>query len=114
METYKSKYNFYRSVEKNIKPVRRLYLKTAALIIFPALAKQDILRFAQKGLKIPSGISRHVVPGRALNVNVPFRILRSKESTKRKNLWLKKFLEKLKFKNRIRYYGEPVYLYDEY
>lgn len=114
VKTYKDKYPFYRTVERDMKSVQKFYPDATALIVFPLLTKQDILRFISKKLKIPSGISRHVVPGRALHVNLPFSVLRSRSTTTEKNHQLKKFIKKLKLLNRIRYYSEPVYLYDEY
>lgn len=113
VETYKGKYTLHRTVEDTMASVRRLYPKFTALIVFPPLKKADILHFARNGLKIPSGISRHVIPGRALHVDVPFELLRARRSVASKNAWLIHHVEALTQSNQIRYYSEPVYLYDE-
>ena len=113
VETYKGKYTLHRTIEDDIGVVRSLFPQCTALVVFPVLLKNDILHFAKNGLKIPSGISRHIIPGRALHVDVPFEILRSRQSVALKNAWLARHIKTLAQFNRIRYYSESVYLYDE-
>jgi hypothetical protein len=113
VETYKGRYTLHRTIESDMDAVRDLYPRSTALVVFPSLQKRDILHFAKNGLKIPSGISRHVIPGRALHVDVPFSLLRARKSVASKNAWLKRHVAILSQSNRIRYYSEPVYLYDE-
>ena len=59
------------------------------------------------------GITRFIVPGRILRVNLDLEILRSEQSIREKNRWLhEQLLEKQK-NGQIRFYAEPVYLLDE-
>lgn len=111
--TYKGKHQFHRTSEDNTRAIGELYPKYTALVIFPKLKKQDILRFSRSNLTIPSGVSRHIIPGRALRIDVPFAVLRSSRSLIAKNRWLNAFIAKLLQANRIRYYSEPIYIYDE-
>lgn len=113
VETYKGKYQFHRTSENSIRAIGGLYPKYTALIIFPKLKKQDIIRFSRANLTIPSGVSRHIIPGRALRLDIPFKVLRSAQSLFAKNRWLKQFINKLTQANKVRYYSEPVYIYDE-
>jgi hypothetical protein len=62
---------------------------------------------------LPAGITRFLIPGRVLHLNVSLDHLRSDESLARKNAWLNKILaEKLTHRN-VRYYQEPVILLEE-
>lgn len=112
-KAYLGKFLVKRIEYSDWKNAKHLLSNPAALIIYPALKKSDILRFSKKGFKIPGGVSRHVIPGRALHVNVPFLLLKSTKSLGRKNKWLSQYLANLMQSNRVRYYTEPVYLFDE-
>ncbi|MFN8423462.1 MAG: hypothetical protein U0470_08815 [Anaerolineae bacterium] len=45
------------------------YEGIGALVVFPPFGADDILSLVRRGGALPSGISRHVIPGRALRVN---------------------------------------------
>jgi hypothetical protein len=69
---------------------------------------------ASNGHKLPTGITRHVIPGRALRVNLPLSMLMDKESTtegknERLRVWASQKLARLE----IRYYQESTFLFDE-
>ncbi len=113
VETYKGRDVFHRTDEQTMPAVRAIYPVATALICFPPLKKGDILRYAGNGWRIPSGISRHVIPGRVLRADIPFSVLRSTETLVQKNRWLQRLIRERKKENRIRYYREPVYLYAE-
>jgi len=112
VDTYRGQYPFFRTLQDSLTN-HYCTSKVKALVIFPKFDKSDIYRFARQGLKIPCGISRHSIPQRALRVNLPFSVLRSSLSLKKKNKILKAHINKLSINNRIRLYSEPVYLYDE-
>ena len=40
-------------------------------VVYPTYTKRDIVALAQAGAVLPAGITRHVIPGRALRINVP-------------------------------------------
>jgi hypothetical protein len=82
-------------------------------MVFPSYKPHEILELALSGAKVPMGITRHIIPGRALRVNLPLEILEGAQSLPEKNAWLDGWL-KDKMKNRnVRYYPEPVFLFDE-
>ncbi|MFH1207175.1 MAG: hypothetical protein V1668_01040 [Patescibacteria group bacterium] len=110
--TYRGKYRFFRVANERLSDIRNND-KVRVLVIFPNFTKKDILHFARCGYKIPCGISRHIIPQRALRVNLPFSVLRSKETLAKKNFILKRHIAILLTNNRVRLYSEPVYLYDE-
>ncbi len=112
VSTYRGRYKFFRIPHDKLSD-QHCVNKTKALVVFPKFRKSDIIRFARQGLKVPCGISRHSVPQRALRVNLPFSVLHSSLSLKKKNKVLKAHINKLTINNRIRLYSEPIYLYDE-
>ena len=86
----------------------------AALIRFPGYTPHDILRLADDGHKLPTGITRHVIHGRALRVNLPLGILMEEQrTTEQKNEWLRDWIKQKLACREIRYYQESTFLFDE-
>lgn len=83
------------------------------IIIYPKLLKEEVLKLVNNKKPIPSGISRHVIRGRALHINLPISTLKHEGSLRQKNMILKKHLNNLIGTNRLRVYDGSVYLFDE-
>ncbi len=90
------------------------------IVAFPKFTPEQVVQIATRlatgqnredALKIPSGITRHiVVEGRALRINFPLSVLKAEGmSLETKNEVLKEFLRKRK----PRRYEEPTFMYDE-
>ena len=89
------------------------YPGITALVIFPSLRPADILQAARIGERIPSGISRHIIPNRALNINIPLEVLTADWTLERKREWLEEWLMERMAANAIRYYAESTFSFDE-
>ncbi|MDQ2806003.1 MAG: ParB N-terminal domain-containing protein [Chloroflexota bacterium] len=90
------------------------YAGVSALIVFPPYQPAEILELARAGLRVPTGITRHIIPARALRVNVPLALLRDPEqSLAAKNAWWHDHVKAKLADNEIRYYQESTYLFDE-
>lgn len=90
------------------------YDDVSALIVFPPYRPADILDLARAGLRVPTGITRHIIPARALRVNVPLALLRDPDrSLAEKNAWWHEHVKAKLADNEIRYYQESTYLFDE-
>lgn len=90
------------------------YDGVTALIRFPGYTPDDILRLADDGHKLPTGITRHVIHGRALRVNLPLAILMEEQrTTEQKNEWLRDWIKQKLACREIRYYQESTFLFDE-
>lgn len=113
VHSYKGRYKFYRVVESSFSQLRRQYKYSTCLVIFPKFSPKDIVKFTARGHRIPSGITRHVIQGRALRLPVPLEFLRSSKSLARKNQWLVKLVSDIVKNNQVRYYEEPVFIFDE-
>jgi hypothetical protein len=86
----------------------------AALVRFPRYTRGEILHLASNGHKLPTGITRHVIPGRALRVNLPLSALMDEgRSTEQKNEWLRAWIAHKLAGREIRYYQESTFLFDE-
>lgn len=80
------------------------------LVLFPKFTPKEIVELAASRVKIPAGITRHIITDRALRVNFPLMILSSKAiSLEEKN----KLLEDCLRDKSLRLYKESIVMYDE-
>lgn len=91
----------------------REYGTAGTLVAFPMLEKDEILAIARQDEKLPTGVTRHVIAGRALRVDVPVDILTSEGPLDAKDAWLSDFVRGKLLDNRVRYYPEATFLFDE-
>jgi hypothetical protein len=84
-----------------------------ALVVFPRFQPKDIRTLALNGHKLPTGITRHIIPGRAMRINIPLALLQSAESLEHKNAQLADWMQTKIRERQVRYYHEPVFLFDE-
>ena len=110
---YRGKLEVHRTTEIDLPALMREYADLTAVVIFSAFAPAEIAQVALDGAKLPMGITRHVVAGRALGVDVPLDLLTDAQSLEAKNAWLNDLiLQRLKA-NKVRLYQEPVFVFDE-
>ena len=63
---------------------------------------------------MPTGITRHIIQGRALRVNLPLSLLMGAgRTTQQKNEWLEDWIKQKLACREIRYYQEATFLFDE-
>jgi hypothetical protein len=113
VRVYKGKADIFRASNDIWEKQEPYYPGITALVIFPQLRPADILQAAREGERIPSGITRHIIPQRALNINVPFDVLNADWSLVRKRQWLHDWLMERMADNAIRYYAESTFSFDE-
>jgi hypothetical protein len=87
--------------------------RVPSIVLFPSWTPSEIVRFARDGDLLPAGITRHVIPGRALNVNVSLDILSIDTPTTSANEWLDQWLTAKIKRKKVRYYHEPVFVFDD-
>ncbi len=110
---YRGKVEVHRTVEIDMPMLAAEYQNLTAAITFPAFSPSEICEIAINGAKLPMGITRHVVVGRALGLDIPLEMLTDSQPLADKNTWLKeKIHERLKA-NKVRLYQEPVFVFDE-
>lgn len=87
--------------------------ETAVAVVFPVHTKDDLVALARDGAVLPAGITRHVIPGRALRINVPLDLMRDSRPLAEKQAWLDAWLRDRRDGHGVRYYAEPTFLFDE-
>ncbi len=81
--------------------------------VLGAYTKRDILELARSKTKLPAGTTRHIIPGRVLRVNIDLDFLKADMPTEEKNKVLSEKLNQLTAERKVRYYPEPVWVFDE-
>jgi len=111
---YKGRSVFHRVKSDHMADLLALYEHVTALIRFPSYVPEEIMTLADDGYKLPTGITRHIIHGRALRVNVPVALLMDeKRTTEEKNEWLSNWSKQKLARREIRYYQESTFLFDE-
>lgn len=113
VSAYKGKANIYRASNDIWEKQAPYYPEITALIVFPRLSPADIIHAAQSGVKIPTGLTRHIIPNRALNINFPMDILEKDWPLEKKGNWLMNWLMERMAANSIRFYSESTFSFNE-
>lgn len=111
--TYRGKADIFRASNDIWEIQKPFYPEITALVIFPRLKPEDILFAAANGEKVPSGITRHIIPARALNINIPIGILMADWPLERKRQWLEEWWMERMAANAIRFYAESTFSFNE-
>ncbi|MCS7324287.1 MAG: hypothetical protein RMJ86_02880 [Anaerolineae bacterium] len=102
-----------RTPSDDLNEVKRTFPDAAALVVFPRYAPAEVIDLARSGVRLPAGITRHVLPLRALRLNYPLEVLRSTEPLARKQAHLTEWIFERVAQRRVRTYTEPTVLFDE-
>lgn len=113
VDVYKGHADIYRASNDIWEIQKPYYENVAALIIFPRLVPHEIIQAAVGEYKVPSGITRHIIPARAVNINIPVGILMTDWTIERKSEWLREWVLGRMAANAIRFYAEPTFTYNE-
>lgn len=85
----------------------------AALVVFTRHEPAEIVELARVGAALPAGITRHVIPRRALRIELPLDALRDGGSLTDKNAWLEAWLGRKLALRQVRHYQESTIVFDE-
>ena len=102
-----------RNLERNVRTLAGWYPDMVALVEYPQFTVEQVLHAAGSGRLLPAGVTRFLIPGRVLRLDIPIEMLADDRSLAEKNRWLHDYLSEKERKGKIRYYREPVYLLDE-
>jgi hypothetical protein len=111
--TYKGQAHIHRLQTDDMSALRQLYSEIAGLVVFPTYRPADILAMAGLSAKLPSGITRHVIPRRALRLNLQLDVLWADTNRAEKSRWLAEWVRGRLQAGHVRYYQEPTFLFDE-
>ncbi len=110
---YEGRGEMYRVAHTDLELLLAEHARLTALVVFPRFQPDEIRRLALNGAKLPMGITRHIIPGRAMRINLPLDILCDDSPLDAKNAWLAEWLKTKMRERHVRYYHEPVFLFDE-
>jgi hypothetical protein len=111
--TYEGRGEMYRVAHTDLERLLAEHGRLTALVVFPRFRPEEIRRVALDGTKLPMGITRHIIPGRVLRINIPLGILERDQPLEAKNTWLDNWMKEKMIERHVRYYQEPVFLFDE-
>jgi hypothetical protein len=113
VDSYKKTYPFERVDQTNLASLRSFYPDLAALVLFASFEKSEVMQLVTDNIKLPTGLTRHSIPGRVLRVNIQLDVLRSDLSLEDKNEWLEAFVRMRMQERHVRFYPESVYIFDD-
>jgi hypothetical protein len=102
-----------RTLTTDIERLRAAFPEMVALAVFPTFQPDFVLNAAINGKMLPQGITRFVIPGRVLRLNLPLGMLQSSDSLQSKRRALDEFVREKLGRQRVRYYHEPVVLLED-
>ncbi len=110
---YEGRGEMYRVAHTDVERLLAENSRLSALIVFPRYRPEEIQHLALNKAKLPMGVTRHIIPGRALRINIPLDILERPEPLEQKNAWLDEWVRTKMREHHVRFYQEPVFLFDE-
>jgi hypothetical protein len=110
---YEGRSELFRVAHADLKRLLAEHARASALVVFPRFSPDEICKLALNGSKLPMGVTRHVIPGRAMRINIPLDVLQRDDSLEKKNAWLDEWIKAKTRERHVRYYQEPVFLFDE-
>jgi hypothetical protein len=113
VDIYKARGKIYRANTDHVEKLLPYYDTVTALVVFPRYQPAEIIELARVGACLPAGITRHVIPRRALRLNFPLAVLRGNWPLIEKNGYLKDWLKEKMANKTARFYQESTFLFDE-
>ncbi len=113
VDVYKGKAEVYRVTTDEIESLLEEYPDLTSAIVFPCYSRGEIMRISLNRAKLPMGVTRHIISGRALGLNVDLVMLDSDIPLEQKNIWLDSLIRRKIKDKRVRFYQEPVFRFDE-
>lgn len=113
VDQYKLHGRIFRANTHDLRALLPFYDDVGALVVFPRFTPAEIIDLARVGACLPAGITRHLIPGRALRINLPLEVLASADSLEQKNAWLADWIKQKSASKTARYYQESTFLFDE-
>ncbi len=91
----------------------RNYSNLCALVCYRGYSKTEVLEYARRGKRFPSGVTRFSIPKRALSLCVPLTLLKDRDSLEGKQARVDMLIENKIKQRKIRFYGEPTFYFDD-
>ncbi len=102
-----------RTLQADLQRLTGLFPRLRALVVFPQFSPETVFSVAARGELMPAGLTRFIIPGRILRLNLDLEQLRREEPLASKRAWFEQFLADKLARSKLRYYQEPVILLDD-
>src|SRR5258708_37258863 len=106
VDTYKERGRLYRAATDHLHEAHKLYPDLTGLVIFPRYEAAEVIALARDGELRPTGLTRHLIQGRALRTNYPLAEMSAANTLEEKNEHLRAWLQHKLGSKEIRFYGE--------
>lgn len=113
VDVYRSDGRIFRVDTDSLDGLLPQHDDVTALIVFARHAPAEIVELARIGARLPAGITRHVIPRRALRVNLPLALLCEPKSLADKNAALDDWMKHKVGAKQVRFYRESTFVFDE-
>jgi hypothetical protein len=112
--TYSSRSEiFYLDSDNHFLSIFEHFKNSSAINLIPRFDKKEILNLVQKGILLPFGVTRFIVPNRVLGLEVSCLVLSAQTPLSEKNLFLKELLAYRIKTKKAKFYQESVTLFNE-
>jgi hypothetical protein len=105
--------HFDRVSYLNLDDLKRNYRRFSSLISFRPFTLEDLQELTHWDRRVPSGVTRILLPKRALRFNIQLEMLRAGLSVEEKESWLQQTILERVAEKSIRFYREPTFFFDE-
>jgi len=105
--------SFDRVSYSGMEHLLRNYRSFTSLISFRRFTLRDLQAVTGNDRTVPSGITRILLPKRALRFNLQLEMLRAGLSLDEKEAWLQQTIQEKVADKAIRFYREPTFFFDE-
>jgi hypothetical protein len=105
--------DFDRVSYSGMEHLERHYPNLTGLLSFRRLTLEDLQEITAGERTVPSGITRILLPKRALRFNLQLEVLRADLSLEEKERWLQQSIRQKVAEKSIRFYREPTFFFDE-
>jgi hypothetical protein len=113
VDAYESCSKVQRTTSDNLLEARNAFPDASAVVVFPRYEPAEIVDLARTGVRVPAGITRHVLPLRALRLGYPMEVLRGAQPISQKQAHLSEWIYDRVQNRRVRTYTEATVLFDE-
>ena len=98
---------------EDVESLRSHHSHFGALVSFPDFSKEEVRAVAEVGGRLPSGLTRVLVPRRVLGFNLQLPLLKSHLPLEEKRRWLAEEIQHKVAEHKVRYYQEPTFVFDD-
>jgi len=110
---YKGEARLDRVNHSDVATLRSQHPHFGTLVTFPDFTKDEIRTVAEAGARLPSGVTRILVPRRVLGFNLRLPLLSSNLPLVEKRRWLVDEIQHKVSEHKVRYYQEPTFVFDD-